>query len=99
VQKPLGMMFMDTERQPRDLLTNDQEPSAEYWQAKVECLQKIVCFLLMKNQTMRTALSAEKTTEPFRESAAAYANRDMYSRDVIVRADRRNGVDSKYGIA
>jgi hypothetical protein len=53
-------MFMDTEKQPRDLLTNDQESSAEYWQAKVERLQEVVCFLLMKNQTMRMALSAEK---------------------------------------
>ncbi len=78
---------MDTERQPRDLLTNDQEPSAEYWQAKVERLQEVVCFLLIKNQTMRVALSAEKATDPFSESAAAYANRDMYSRDgIIVRA-------------
>ena len=75
---------MDTERQPRDLLTNDQEPSAEYWQAKVERLQEVVCFLLMKNQTMRMALSAEKATDPFSESAAAYANRDMYSRNVII---------------
>jgi hypothetical protein len=75
---------MDTERQPRDLLKNDQEPSAEYWQAKVERLQEVVCFLLMKNQTMRMALSAEKATDPFSESAAAYANRDMYSRNVII---------------
>ena len=75
---------MDTERQPRDLLKNDQEPSAEYWQAKVERLQEVVCFLLMKNQTMRMALSAEKATDPFSESAAAYANRDMYSRNVLI---------------
>jgi len=33
---------MDTGRQLRDLLANDQEPSVEYWQAKVECLQKVV---------------------------------------------------------
>jgi hypothetical protein len=51
---------MDTEQQPRDLLTNDQEPSAEYWQTEVERLQEAVCFLLMKNQTMRMALSAER---------------------------------------
>jgi hypothetical protein len=51
---------MNTERQPRDLLTNDQELSAEYWQAKVERLQKAVCFFLMKNQTMRMALSVER---------------------------------------
>jgi hypothetical protein len=63
VQKPLGRMFMDTERQPRDLLTDDQQSSAEYWQAKVERLQEAVCFLLTKNQTMRMALSAEKATE------------------------------------
>ena len=75
---------MDTEQQPRDLLTNDQEPSAEYWQTKVERLEEAVCFLLMKNQTMRMALSAEKATDPFSESAAAYANRDMYSRNVII---------------
>jgi len=51
---------MDNEQQPRDLLTNDQEPSTEYWQTKVERLQEAVCFLLMKNQTMRMALSAER---------------------------------------
>jgi hypothetical protein len=60
VLNPLGRMFMDTEKQPRDLLTNDQESSAEYWQAKVERLQEVVCFLLMKNQTMRMALSVER---------------------------------------
>jgi len=59
VQNPLGRMFTDTEQQPRDFLTNDQEPSAEYWQTKVERLEEAVCFLLMKNQTMRMALSAE----------------------------------------
>jgi hypothetical protein len=53
-------MFMGAEKQTRDELTNDQEPSAEYWQVKVERLQEAVCFLLMKNQTMRMALSVEK---------------------------------------
>jgi hypothetical protein len=72
---------MDSEKQPRDLLTKDPEPSAEYWQAKVERLQEVVCFLLMKNQTLRMGLSAEITTEPFSGSAAAYAGRDMCSRD------------------
>ena len=86
---------MDTEQQPRDLLRNDQEPSTEYWQAKVERLQEAVCSLLMKNQAMRMALSAETATEPFSESVAAYTNRDKYSRDAVARADRRNGVDSK----
>jgi hypothetical protein len=93
-QNPLGKMFMDTEKQPRDLLTNDQKPSAEYWQAKVERLQEALCFLLIKNQTLRMALSAEKATEPFSEPVAAYTNRDMYSRDAVASADRRNGVDS-----
>ena len=51
---------MDTEQQPRDLLTHDQERSAEYWQTKVERLQEAVCFLMMKNQTMRMALSSER---------------------------------------
>jgi len=63
---------MDTEKQPRDLLTNDQEPLPEYWQAKVERLQEIVCFLLMKNQTMRMAFSAEKATEPQRVRSGIY---------------------------
>lgn len=81
---------MDTEKQPRDLLTNDQQPSPEYLRAKVERLQEVVCFLLIKNQTMRMALSVEKATEPFSESAAAYANREMYSRDLAVRADQLN---------
>ena len=63
---------MDTEKQPRNLLTNDKEPSAEYWQARVEHLQEAVCFLLMKNQTMRMALSAEKHPNQFSESLVAY---------------------------
>jgi hypothetical protein len=67
VQNPLGRMFMDTEK-PRDLLTNDQGPSAEYWQAEVERLQKAVCFLLMKNQRMRMALSVER--QPDRDAVA-----------------------------
>ena len=68
MQNPLGRMFMDTEKQPRDLLTNDQESSAEYWQAKVERLQEAVCFLLMKNQRMRMALSVER--QPDRDAVA-----------------------------
>jgi hypothetical protein len=58
--KPAWEDVMDTEKQPRDLLTNDQELSAEYWQARVERLQEVVCFLLMKNQTMRMVLSVER---------------------------------------
>jgi hypothetical protein len=76
-------MFMDTEKQPGNLLNNDQEPSAEYWQARVERLQETVCFLLAKNQAMRMALAAEKAT-----------NRDMCSRGAVARADRQDGVDS-----
>jgi hypothetical protein len=43
---------MDTEKHRRDQ-PNEQEPSAEDWQAMVHCLQEIVCLLLMKNQAMR----------------------------------------------
>lgn len=51
---------MDTGKQRRDPLSNGQEPSVEDWQARVDRLQEIVCLLLTKNQTMRTALSGEK---------------------------------------
>ena len=44
---------MDTERQRRDPQLHEQEASAEYWRAKADCLQEIVCQLLMKIQTMR----------------------------------------------
>ena len=66
---------MDTEKQLRDSLTNEQEASAEDWRAKVERLQEAVCLLLtgfkvitevlMKNQAMRMALSDEKASEEF----------------------------------
>jgi hypothetical protein len=51
---------MDTEKRGRDPQTNEQEPSAEYWQAKVDCLQEIVCLLLMENQTMRSQRNASE---------------------------------------
>ncbi|HTF65002.1 MAG TPA: hypothetical protein VK638_20175 [Edaphobacter sp.] len=86
---------MDTEKQPGNLLNNDQGALSGIWQAKVERLQETVCFLLAKNQAMRMALSAEKATGPLSESVAAYTDRDMYSRDAVARADRRNGVDSR----
>jgi hypothetical protein len=51
---------MDMEKQRRDHQSNDPEPSAEYWKAKADCLQEIVCLLLMKNQVMRFQQMARK---------------------------------------
>jgi hypothetical protein len=51
---------MDTGKHRRDPLTNEQELSAEDWQARVDRLQEVVCLLLIKNQTMRMALLAGK---------------------------------------
>lgn len=44
---------MDSEKRGRDPQSNEQESSAEYWRAKVDALQELVCMLLMENQTMR----------------------------------------------
>ena len=44
---------MENEKRHRDPQSNEQEPSAEYWQAKANSLQEIVCLLLMENQAMR----------------------------------------------
>jgi hypothetical protein len=48
---------MDSETQHRESPPSGQESSVEDWQATIERLQELVCMLLMKNQTMRTALS------------------------------------------
>jgi hypothetical protein len=58
---------MTYEKQAQAGLTNEQEPFAEDWQEKVEDLQKAVCLLLIKNQTMRMALSDEKRNYKFGE--------------------------------
>jgi hypothetical protein len=44
---------MGSEKRGRDPQSNEQESSVEYWQAKVDSLQEIVCLLLMENQAMR----------------------------------------------
>jgi hypothetical protein len=44
---------MDAEQQNRQHQLNEQEHSADYWQAKVDSLQEIVCLLLLENQAMR----------------------------------------------
>ena len=54
---------MAYEKQTQADLTHEQDPLAEDWQAKVESLQKTVCLLLIKNQSMRMAL-AEKGNYP-----------------------------------
>jgi hypothetical protein len=54
---------MDSETNHRDHPPNEQESSIEDWQAKVDRLQELVCILLMKNQTMRTALLTEMGKE------------------------------------
>jgi hypothetical protein len=58
---------MAYEKQPQACLTDEQDSPAEDWQAKVESLQKTVCFLLIKNQKMRMALSAEKGNFKFED--------------------------------
>jgi len=50
---------MAYEKQPQVCLTIEQEFQPEDWQAKVQGLQETVCLLLIKNQEMRMALSAE----------------------------------------
>lgn len=55
--------LMDSETNHRDPPPSGQESSIEEWQAKVDRLQELVCILLMKNQTMRTALSTEMRKE------------------------------------
>jgi hypothetical protein len=45
---------METEKRFRDPQTNQQELTAEDWQAKVDSLEEIVCLLLMQNQAMRS---------------------------------------------
>jgi hypothetical protein len=49
---------MDAEKQSRDPQINQQEHSADYWQAKVDSLQEIVCLLLLENQAMRLQQTA-----------------------------------------
>ena len=51
---------MDSETSHRDAPPSGHEYSVEEWQAKVDCLQELVCILLTKNQTMRMALLSEK---------------------------------------
>jgi hypothetical protein len=54
---------MDSETNHRDPPPSGQESSVEDWQAKVDRLQELICILLMKNQTMRTALLTEMRKE------------------------------------
>jgi hypothetical protein len=42
-------------------LVSEQMETQEDWQAKVEHLELYVCELLIKNQTLRMALQAERT--------------------------------------
>lgn len=55
--------LMDSETNHRDPSPSGRESSVEDWQAKVDRLQELVCILLMKNQTMRTALLTEMRKE------------------------------------
>ena len=59
---------MDSETNHRDPPPSGQESSVEDWQATVDRLQELVCMLLMKNQTMRTALLTERRKEENRGS-------------------------------
>ena len=55
---------MAYEKQAQVCLTSEQEPGIENWQARVQGLQEVVCFLLLKNQEMRMAmLVKEETTD------------------------------------
>lgn len=58
---------MAYEKQTQADLTHEQDQLAEDWQAKVDSLQKTVCLLLIKNQSMRMAL-AEKENSRFEDS-------------------------------
>ncbi len=58
---------MAYEKQVQVCLTSEQEPGIEDWQAKVQGLQEVVCFLLLKNQEMRMALLAERGNGRFGE--------------------------------
>jgi hypothetical protein len=57
---------MAYEKQPQFGLTIEQEFQPEDWQGKVQGLQETVCLLLIKNQEMRMALSAEDRNIPLR---------------------------------
>jgi hypothetical protein len=47
----------------RDFPPSGHESSVEDLQARVDRLQEVICILLMKNQTMRTALLTEMRKE------------------------------------
>jgi hypothetical protein len=60
---------MECDRQYRDPLPpNEQEPSAEDWKATIDRLQELVCVLLLKNESMRIALSIEKKNHQHSEA-------------------------------
>jgi len=54
---------MDSETNHRDFPLSGHEPSVEDWQAKVDRLHELICILLIKNQTMRTAMLTEMRKE------------------------------------
>jgi hypothetical protein len=56
---------METERRRRDPLGDEQGPSTEDWQARVDRLQEVVCVLLIKNQAMRMCMPTEPASEQF----------------------------------
>jgi hypothetical protein len=51
---------MDAEQQSREPQRNEKEHSVDYWQAKVDSLQEIVCLLLLENQAMRLRQTARE---------------------------------------
>lgn len=51
---------MLSEKKHRDPHTDEQEPSADYWQARVDSLEEIVCLLLMENQAIRSQQAARE---------------------------------------
>lgn len=59
---------MDTDNQHRTSPSDDQAPSAENCQAIIDRLQEVVCILLIKNETMRMTLSAEREKGRYSDS-------------------------------
>jgi hypothetical protein len=60
---------------PMNALVHEQEQPQEDWQAKVEHLEQCVCSLLLKNQTLRMELQAERAkAEDSSDSHDLFAN-------------------------
>jgi hypothetical protein len=59
---------MDTEKQLHMRSIDEEQASIENLQATVNGLRELVCFLLIKNQSMRTELMSAKISNCVHES-------------------------------